>query len=231
MATTLALRTESCFKTVDSFDDLLGGKTYIMLGENVMVYKDQQGKYVVFTIDPQASYTVDDFIELPEGAPFELQNGKLICMSSPKDYHQEVSLNLAAALHYFVKSNKLGVIREAPYDVHLDNKNIFQPYILFLSNERMNRKKDWIYGAPDMVVEIISKGTESIDRKIEFRQYEEHGELEYWLVDLGKSTIEVYISEGKKFTGKKVFTAADTIISKVVQGFEIPVSEIFDTAA
>ncbi|MFQ5446523.1 MAG: Uma2 family endonuclease, partial [Saprospiraceae bacterium] len=131
MAITSALRTESYFKTVDSFDDLLGGKTYTMLGENVMVYKDKKGKYVVFTIDPKATYTVDDFVELPEGAPFELLNGKLIYMSSPKDYHQEVSLNLAAALHYFVKSNKLGVIREAPYDVHLDGKNIFQPDILF----------------------------------------------------------------------------------------------------
>ncbi|MFQ5447400.1 MAG: Uma2 family endonuclease, partial [Saprospiraceae bacterium] len=100
----------------------------------------------------------------------------------------------------------------------------------FLSNERMDRKKDWIYGAPDMVVEIISKGSENIDRKTKFRQYEKHGVLEYWLVDLEKNTVEVCLSEGKKFSGKEVLTTADTLRSKVVQGFEIPVSEIFATA-
>ena len=231
MVSSAALRVSNDihYRKVDSFEDLLGGNTYAFLSENVLLFEDKDGGYVVFTIDPKATYTVEDYMELPEGAPFELLNGKLTYMPSPKDFHQAVSLNLATALHVFVRKNKLGIIREAPFDVHLSKKNIFQPDILFLSNDRKERRKDWIYGAPDLVVEIISKGREKIDRKTKFKQYEKHGVLEYWLIDLAEKTVEVYEPETGKFVLREKLTTGGTLASSVVAGFEIPISEIFET--
>ena len=161
----------SHFKIFETFDDLLEeGKSYVLLNENSLLYQNETGKYVFLTIDPKATYSADDFMKLPEGAPFELLNGKLTNMPPPKSPHQIASGNLFSALHLFVKRNKLGIVLSAPMDVHLDNKNIFQPDILFLSNDRKSLLKDWVYGVPDLTVEIISPGSKSDDLKTKFKQ-------------------------------------------------------------
>jgi Uma2 family endonuclease len=216
------------FKEFNNVGEMLAGRTYVMLNEHTMLYQNKKGKYVFFTIDPKAIYTEKDFMKLPEGAPFELLNGKLTYIPSPKYNHQDVSGNLFIPLRIHVKQNKLGAVQAAPLDVHLDKKNIFQPDLLFLSNERMDRKKDWIYGAPDLVVEIISPGTAKKDRGSKLKQYGKHGVLEYWIVNLETEEVEVYLPEGGELVQKQTLTKVDTLQSVVVTGFEISVAEIFD---
>lgn len=57
MVKTAALRSEngSHFKVVKNFDDLLGANPYAFLSEDVLLYKNEKGKYVIFTIDPGAT--------------------------------------------------------------------------------------------------------------------------------------------------------------------------------
>lgn len=219
------------FKEFNNVEEMLAGRTYVMLNEHTMLYQNKKGKYVFFTIDPQATYTDKQYMKLPEGAPFELLNGKLIYMASPKTPHQTVSMNLSTALHFFVKKNKTGIVLAAPMDVHLDKKNILQPDILFLSNEHKDRRKDWIYGAPDLVVEIISPGTAKKDRGPKLEQYGKHGVLEYWIVNLENEEMEVYLPAGGELVLKQSLTKTDTLRSAVVTGFEISVSEIFDAGS
>ena len=229
MVKSLPLRTNgSYFKVFNNVEELLEGRTYVMLNEYTLFFQNEKGKYVFFTIDPEATYTAKDYMKLPEGAPFELLNGKLIFMASPKTPHQVASGNLFALLHFHVKRNKLGIVFAAPLDVHLDKKNVLQPDILFLSNERMDRRKDWIYGAPDLVVEIISPGTAKKDRGLKLEQYGKHGVLEYWIVNLENEEVEIYLPEDGELVKKQTLTKADTLRSAVVIGFEISVSEIFD---
>ncbi len=231
MATYMPLRThyEQSFHRVNAFDEQLNGNDFAFLDKNVLLYRDKNGEYVVLTIKNKATYTVDDYMALPEGAPFELLNGKLTYMPSPKDPHQNASGNLFGSLLFHVKSHKLGIVRHAPLDVHLNNTNIVQPDILFLSNDRKDRRKDWIYGAPDLMVEIISKGTEKKDRKTKFWLYEQHGVLEYWLVDTKQRSVEVYVSTHGKFAPKILFKEGDTLVASIVPGFSIPVAAIFES--
>ena len=144
---------------VSNLSDLLNGRMYAMLGDRTIVFENEKGKYVIFTVDPDADYTKEDFMQLPEGAPFELLNGKLTYMPSPFDPHQNAAGNIYLALGLHVKQNKLGVVRFAPLDVHLDRKNIFQPDLLFVSKQRTNIIGKWVFGAPDLTIEIHSKST------------------------------------------------------------------------
>ena len=218
---------EQSFHKVTDFEKKLEGREFALLDKNVLLYRDKAGEYVLLTIKNKNTYTIEDYMKLPEGAPYELLNGKLTFIPSPKDPHQDAVGNLFAALLFFVKTNKLGIVRVAPLDVHLDQENIVQPDILFLSNERIDRRKDFIYGAPDLMVEILSKGTKKKDQKTKLALYEKHGVLEYWLVDIDKRTVEVHVSEQGKFVKKSLLTEKDTLTATVVLGFQVAVSEIF----
>jgi len=229
MATSIPLRVnrEQSFHHVTDFDKKLEGREYAVLDKNVLLYRDKAGENVLLTIKNKGTYTVEDYMKLPEGAPYELLNGKLTFMPSPKYFHQEASVNLLLALAVFVKKQRLGIVSHAPMDVHLDKTNIVQPDILFLSNERMDRRKDWIYGAPDLMVEILSKGTKKKDQKTKLALYEKHGVLEYWLVDTDNRTVEIHVAKQGKFNKKALLHEGEVLTAEVIPSFEMPVSDIF----
>ncbi|HJY22609.1 MAG TPA: hypothetical protein VJ279_06965, partial [Hanamia sp.] len=67
---------------------------------------------------------------LPEGTLCQLINNKLIMSPAPLDIHQVVSGEIYAAILFYLKKNKIGQVRIAPYDVHFSRENILQPDIL-----------------------------------------------------------------------------------------------------
>lgn len=215
-------------QVVQSLDDLLLGNTYTMLSYDRMLFKNEKGNYVIFRIDAEKEYTKEDYLKLPEGAPYELLNGKLTHMASPFDYHQNISWNLSLLLGNFNKIHKLGILRAAPYDVHFDKKNVIQPDFIFISNERKHIIEKWAMGAPDLVIEIHSKSTKKKDIDSKFKLFEKHGVKEYWMVDTDKKTVNVQILKNKKFHQKAEYKIGEILKSEVLTGLEIPVDEIFE---
>ena len=53
-------------------------------------------------------------------------------------------------------------------------------------------KEKYLYGTPDLVMEILSSSNPSHDRKRKFELYSEAGVHEYWIVDLDARSIEVF---------------------------------------
>jgi Uma2 family endonuclease len=133
---------------------------------------------------------------------YELLEGELVKKSAPNPFHQRVSRNLSFALHTFVSQNNLGEVFYAPIDVFLDESNLLQPDVLFLSNDKKHLVTiDGIMGAPDLVVEIVSPSTVKRDRGGKMSVYERFGVLEYWIVDIRTRSVEVYVNtkDGERF--------------------------------
>ena len=65
----------------------------------------------------------------------------------------------------------LGRVAIAPVDVILDRERalVLQPDVLFVATERLGIIRDQVWGAPDLVVEVMSPGTEQRDRTREAR--------------------------------------------------------------
>ncbi|WP_338877235.1 Uma2 family endonuclease [Spirosoma sp. SC4-14] len=83
-----------------------------------------------------------------------------------------------------------------------------------------------------MVVEVLSKSTEKVNRGIKFEDYAAHGIQEYWIIDPTKQLIEQYIldTDLQAFALDITARLQHDIASKVVAGFLTPVSAGFDEA-
>ncbi|MFQ5857580.1 MAG: Uma2 family endonuclease [Anaerolineae bacterium] len=61
-------------------------------------------------------------------------------------------------------------------------------------------QREGVFGAPDLVIEILSAGTVTYDRGPKFRAYERAGVRELWLIDpYGPAGTEFYHLQGNRF--------------------------------
>lgn len=208
------------------FSKLTKGKGYAVVCGQIIFEKD--GEFYITTIDEDRNdFTVVDYMLLPEGAPFELLNGKLSYMPSPFRKHQIIAGNLTAYLIFHVKKYKLGQVLPAPMDVHFGKKNIVQPDLIFVSKDRKSILKNHVKGAPDFIVEILSFGTRDKDLGEKKALYGKNKVLEYWIIDPEEMTIKVFKNKNKKLVPHKKYTKKEIIKSLVIKGFEMEVAEIF----
>lgn len=180
-------------------------------------------------IPESLKFTYKDYLLLPEDKRYEIIEGDLYMVPSPFTKHQRISINLAHILLEFVRQKDLGEILIAPCDVLLSEHDIVQPDILFVSTEKSSiiTEKN-IQGAPDLVVEILSRSRKHIDKKLKNRLYARSGVKEYWIADPDKETIEVFTlkkAEGYKSDG--IYGRKDKLKSTVLKGLSINVNEVF----
>ena len=110
------------------------------------------------TVDRSRVWTVDDFLQLEESnLPCELINGELFMSPAPNLTHQLVAGNLYEIIKAYARKTG-GIAMFSPVDVYLDQKNVFQPDLLYVRKENLSILKErGLEGAPDLAVEIISK--------------------------------------------------------------------------
>ena len=70
-----------------------------------------------------------------------------------------------------------------------------------------------INGAPDLVIEILSRGTQRVDRLRKLNLYARHGVQEYWLVTPFPFLIEVLRHREGLFEVAAVYSEAHTLRS------------------
>jgi Uma2 family endonuclease len=144
---------------------------------------------------------------LPEGTLCQLINNALVMSPAPLDTHQKILGKIFAKLFTKIEERNLGELRVAPYDVHLDAENIFQPDIVFVGKENINKIKErGLYGAPDLVIEILSPGNKKFDKRDKKDIYEKHGVKEYWIIDPADKQVTGYTLVNDEF----VQTSNDT---------------------
>lgn len=181
----------------------------------------------------QKRWTYQDYALLDDGKRYEILDGDLLEMSAPTTYHQDCLRDLGFLMWQFVKEKKSGKIFLAPTDVIFDEDHTTQPDILFVSTERAALiRKEGIFGAPDVVVEILSPSPVYHDRHKKRQVYERFGVVEYWLVDAANRTIEVMELTELQGGGSRGYTlfsfggAGETVRSKRLAGFEVKVSDV-----
>ncbi len=164
-------------------------------------------------------------------APFDLTQiieGEEIVTPSPFGKHQEIVFNLAFHVRRYAQENDLGKVFISPLDVILEeNVNRLQPDVIFIKKENMGICRDWIRGAPDMVVEVVSRGTLVMDTITKKDIYEKYKIPEYWIVVPELESVEVFVLRDNTYA---LFSSAEvkgTVASHIIEGFEIDINTIF----
>lgn len=206
---------------------LLNDKGFAVL-KGQLIFEKEGEIYVTNIEETATDYTIEDYATLPEGAPFELINGKLTFMASPNSTHQDISMNLSALLHFHAKKNKLGKVFAAPMDVYFDKTNVYQPDVLFITEKRKDIIHKFIQGAPDLIVEIVSPSSQKKDELEKLAAYGKFGVQEYWLIHPEKETITVFFNEDGEMKQREVLEKMGILRSVVVEGFELEVANIFE---
>lgn len=177
--------------------------------------------------DAQARHTYADYLETSDDERYELLNGELVMVPSPKEIHQSILGILHLMVGTFVRERRLGKVYFAPFDVVLSDTDVVQPDLLFVSNERIGIvTADNVQGAPDLVVEILSPATAERDRTIKLDLYATHGVKEYWIVDPDAKTIMVMLRGVGGFEAAGIYGAGETLRSPTLEGFSIEVEEV-----
>ncbi|HET7462032.1 MAG TPA: Uma2 family endonuclease [Longimicrobium sp.] len=139
-------------------------------------------------------WTYDEFARLPDdGNRYEVIGGELYVSASPRPIHQEISARISDLVRPFVKQNGLGRALPGPIDIVFGEGDFLAPDYVFVRHDRTGIISErGVEGAPDLVVEIVSRGTKSRDRGIKRRRYAAFGVPEYWIVDWDRKHVEIY---------------------------------------
>lgn len=142
-------------------------------------------------------WTYDEYARLPDdGDRHEIIRGEVCVTPGPRPRHQWVSAQLQHVLRDYVMRNDLGVILD-DVDLLFVSGEFLRPDILYVPAARLDGiTTRGVECAPDLVVEVISPGSERIDRMLKPPRYAEHGVPAYWLVDPDRAVVEQYAGAG-----------------------------------
>ncbi len=187
-------------------------------------------------LDLNKRYTYADYLTWFDDQRRELYNGFIKLMSpAPRRVHQSVSSEFFGTFWNYLR-NKSCKIYSAPFDVRLpkkskDDKQIFtvvQPDLCIIcAPEKLDDKG--CLGAPDLIIEIISKSSAKNDAIEKYQIYQEAGVREYWIVYPEEELVHVFLLENEKFFLKKVYASDDKIEVAIFNGeLTIDLTEIFE---
>src|SRR5436190_17594228 len=138
-------------------------------------------------------FTHADLLVMPDdGKRREIVDGALFVTPSPLLSHQRIVLRLAAAILLYLREHPLGELFVAPLDVILSDYDVLEPDVLFVLNEHRSIMQDWIRGAPDLVIEVLSRSTARQDRGPKLKAYARFGVPECWIADPDQQAVDVY---------------------------------------
>ncbi len=139
-------------------------------------------------------HTLKDYYALPEEQRVELIDGVFYEMSAPETVHQDIEGYMHAAFYEYIrKTGKPCKVFMAPTDVQIccDDRNMVEPDLLVVC-DREKIKGFGIYGAPDFILEILSRSTRKKDMTVKLSKYAEAGVREYWIIDPYKEKLITY---------------------------------------
>jgi Uma2 family endonuclease len=177
----------------------------------------------------QGFWTYEAYTTLPDdGQRYEVVRRVLIMSPAPSPEHQTVLGEIYSYLREQILLTGRGMVYMRPLDVELSEENVFQPDVLVVLKEHRHRfHRQHFVGAPDLAVEIISPSSAIYDRLTKYEAYEQARVPEYWLVNLKRRSIEVFVLEGERYRSLGIFKGEQALLSQLVPSGAVPVEQFF----
>lgn len=180
----------------------------------------------------QGEWTYEDYLRLPDdGRRYEIIEGMLHVTDASDWLHQRIVARLGTLIeNLLARLDKGGAIIPAPFEVHLPGiAKPVQPDLVFIAAEHYPAEPPPFFeGVPDVIVEVLSPSSIRRDRHVKFGAYERAGVPEYWIVDRGTRSIEVYVLSGREYALLGQFGPETVARSQALPDLEVPVGPLFE---
>lgn len=179
-------------------------------------------------------YTYAEYLKWSKDERWELLGGTAYNIAAPSRRHQEVSGELFYQIRSYLTDNPCKIY-SAPFDVRFREPeeedeqiwNVVQPDLTVVCDESKLDDKGCL-GAPELIIEIISPTSISLDYVKKFALYEKYRVKEYWIVHPIDNTVMVFSLEQDYQYGKpSIFTEESQLRSRVIAGLTIDLKRVF----
>ena len=188
-------------------------------------------------IKPQ-KLTFQEYIKLEQenNQKYEYHNGFVVAMAGGTISHSRISGNIFGKL-WSLLDEKGGTCEVFNSDTKLgfkDKQKYLYPDAMVVCGEiEESEHKNHGITNPIIIIEVLSKSTESVDRENKFSSYKEIASLEYYvLISQDKPQIEVYRKLESQDKNKSVWQietiiGIDKTLSFPTLDIEIPFADIY----
>lgn len=186
---------------------------------------------------PEGEITFEEFLAWSdENTHAEWVKGRVILKTPVSRTHQRCNGFLYAIISAWVDHYRLGEVYLPPYPVRLTLPNGEQlarePDLIVVLNEHLDRlREQYLDGAPDLIVEIVSPKYRATDRGEKFYEYEAAGVPEYWIVDPDRQHAEFAQLDAHGVYQVVFSGSAGVYRSKVLNGFWLQVEWLWQQPA
>ena len=142
-------------------------------------------------------YNFEEFEDEPD---YELIGGEKVYMSAaaPNINHLTIVMRLGSMFTQYIDEKKIKAMVMADPDVYFSDEDHFRPDLNVICDLTKVKNGKKVYGAPDLVVEVLSESTKDNDTGVKKNAYEKYGVKEYWIVNPSDRSIKVYhLIDGK----------------------------------
>ncbi|MBS1809051.1 MAG: Uma2 family endonuclease [Acidobacteria bacterium] len=154
-----------------------------------------------------------------ESGYHEWVDGEIVMLSNPSLKHQEITSFLTCLWNLYNAKYDLGKIVQAPFTMKLEALNRGrEPDIVSKERESLF-EKNYLAGAADVAVEVVSPGTGRTDRGDKYFEYEVSGVKEYWLIDPERQHAEFYQLGDDKLYHTMSLAEENIFRSELIRGF------------
>ena len=173
----------------------------------------------------------EKYQNLPEGTHAEFIDGKIYYLDSPNTKHQRTSRRLMSRFDIYLQGKTCEAF-QAPFDVKIDfefdksSETTLQPDILIICDDEKLDEKG-VFGAPDLVIEILSPSNPDHDKVKKFEKYLLAGVKEYWIVDPIREEINVYLLDYGRYE-ETTYVKGDVIKVSILDNLHIDVTDLFE---
>jgi Uma2 family endonuclease len=177
----------------------------------------------------QGLWTREQYLKLTDHTRYlvEFTNGTIEMLPMPTQHHQLILAYLYRTFWSFIQITG-GIVLFAALRVQVRYDKFREPDLLLLldANDPRSQNRYWL-GA-DLVVEVVSEDNPARDTVEKVADYAEARIPEYWIVNPLDETITVLTLDGEAYATHGVFQRGKTATSKLLDGFAIEVSAVFD---
>jgi Uma2 family endonuclease len=179
--------------------------------------------------EQKKKYTVADYMATELYFPYQLIHGEYIDWPSRTIVHQlTLSAVLTTIMNYRDTVGNKGFFVHGPIDVVLDTHNVLTPDFIYVAEERVPELvKDFIAGAPDLVVEILWEKNAYYDLRPKKDLYEQYGVQEYIIFDPIAKNADLYTFTNGVYLLQQKAKESEVLNSVLLQGLSFDLEKIF----